>query len=78
MFYCSQKLTGDREPKMVVHHYKRWRIQTQQTRGWHAIMWAPGSSLAQSDFAEATIDEGEEVCLERAKAMIDGWDNCNA
>ncbi|MER9874579.1 hypothetical protein [Mesorhizobium sp. M0195] len=64
---------------MPKYQHNGWKIQTQMTSaGWHALMWAPGSSLCKSEVAEATIDEGEQMCLARAKNMIEGWENGNA
>jgi len=59
--------------KLYVH--RGYRIQTQVTSQWQAIVWAPGSSRASTQLSKATIAEGELVSLQRAKALIDHWES---
>lgn len=56
---------------MADHNYRGYTIKTRQTAGWHANIWAPGSRLAMVEIPKATMQEGEGVCLQRAKDLID-------
>ncbi|MCX7304859.1 MAG: hypothetical protein NTV73_11070 [Hyphomicrobiales bacterium] len=59
---------------MQLYIHRGYRIQTQVTAQWQAIIWAPGSSSAITQLPKATIEEGETVSLQRAKALIDRWE----
>ena len=60
---------------MQLYVHRGYRIQTQVTSQWQAIVWAPGSSRASTQLSKATIAEGEIVSLQRAKALIDHWES---
>lgn len=60
---------------MHLYVHRGYRIQTQVTSQWQAIVWAPGSSHASTQLSKATIAEGEIISLQRAKALIDQWES---
>lgn len=59
---------------MAFYRHQGWKIQTTRNSDWSAAISRPGSRFCEPQFAQATREEGEQVCLSRAKAMIDRWE----
>ena len=59
-----------RKPAMADYSYEGYVIRTQVQKDWSATITG-GSGLAKSSIARATLQEGEAVAIERAKAIID-------
>lgn len=58
----------------IVEIYKGYRIAVYSPQGHYAVVTPPGGN-AVIDFGSrrptATIVEGAEICLERARALVD-------
>lgn len=51
--------------------YRRYRIIPRKTGLWFATIVAPGTTVALRGIPKATIAEGEQVLISRAKDIVD-------
>jgi hypothetical protein len=51
--------------------YRGYRIRAYQTKKFFANIVAPGTNAVLRNIPTATLDEGEDVLLSRAKNMVD-------
>ncbi|MFM9848451.1 MAG: hypothetical protein ACKVP3_14975 [Hyphomicrobiaceae bacterium] len=51
--------------------YRRYRIIPRKTGLWFATIVAPGTTMVLREIPKATIAEGEQVLISRAKDIVD-------
>ena len=56
---------------MADYEYKTWKFKTQQASEWSAVMWPPGSGLADPKIITVEKSEGEQILIKRVQAYID-------
>jgi len=56
---------------MKEKQHRGWRIRYHCTGEWLAEVYRPGSLMAENGRSVATLEEGEDVVLQRARQKID-------
>jgi hypothetical protein len=56
---------------MKEKQHRGWRIRYHCTGEWLAEVYRPGSLRAESELSVATVEEGEDALLQRARQKID-------
>jgi hypothetical protein len=62
---------GATEEHVATYDYRGYTIQTQCTHHWVAFIHSPSGGFGFHDPLTGTIQEGEDVAIERAKQIID-------
>ena len=52
-------------------NYCGYRISFDCNAEWFALIYAPGAPFPMGDMPKASLQEGEQILLERARAAID-------
>lgn len=69
-FGLSQNEVAKGEEQVADYSYEGYKIRTQLQNDWSALIIG-GSGFGKPSIARATLQEGEPVAIERAKAIID-------
>ena len=58
--------------------YRGWLIRYYRQGQWCALLFCPGSAEPMPDPVVATLDEGDNILLQRAQAKIDSEMNADS